>query len=206
MQDIVTVWVTTVADKDGINDGQNGYPTLAHGSPQSLSDRNLLVLTIHDRILREIPSGKQFIRRAFVLFSRCCCCCFVVVVVVVCCKVSWSLYADQLLYLVACYSVCRGDLLCALMSLDVLSLNLLQTKCNWCHETATTLLVSAFLTSTLDYCTFCMFAALPATEINLLQRKQTCASRLPLRNSKTEHVSPLLQRLIILNGCRFLQE
>ena len=75
-----------MADKDGINDGHNGYPTLAHGSSQSLSDRNLLVLTIHDRILREIPSGKQFIRRAFVLFSCCCCCCcccFVVVVFVV---------------------------------------------------------------------------------------------------------------------------
>ena len=59
-------------------------------------------------------------------------------------------------------------------------------------ESTTARLVSSFITSKLDYCNS-IFAGLPATEINGLQRIQNSATKLVLRTSKRDHISPLFQ-------------
>ena len=54
--------------------------------------------------------------------------------------------------------------------------------------------VISFITSRLDDCNS-VFGGLPAAEITRLQRIHNNATRLVLRKSKRDHVSPLLQRL-----------
>ena len=55
-------------------------------------------------------------------------------------------------------------------------------------------MVISFITSRLDDCNS-VFGGLPAAEITRLQRIHNNATRLVLRKSKRDHVSPLLQRL-----------
>ena len=61
-------------------------------------------------------------------------------------------------------------------------------------ETSTARLVSAFISSRLDYCNS-VLAGLPSEQLNRLQRVQNCAARLVLRKGKRDHVTPLLFQL-----------
>ena len=57
-------------------------------------------------------------------------------------------------------------------------------------ESATARLVTALISSRLDYCNS-VLTGLPADQINRLQRVQNCAARLVLRKNRREHITPL---------------
>ncbi len=61
-------------------------------------------------------------------------------------------------------------------------------------DSAAARLVTAFVSSRLDYCNS-VLAGLPADQINRLQRIQNCAARLVLKKNKREHITPLLFQL-----------
>ena len=61
-------------------------------------------------------------------------------------------------------------------------------------ESATARLVTALISSRLDYCNS-VLTGLPADQINRLQRVQNCAARLVLRKNRREHITPLLFQL-----------
>ncbi|MGB5557614.1 MAG: reverse transcriptase family protein, partial [Paracoccaceae bacterium] len=61
-------------------------------------------------------------------------------------------------------------------------------------DTACVRLVTARVTSKLDYCNS-VLAGLPAEQLNRLQRVQNSAARLVLRKGKRDHVTPMLRHL-----------
>ena len=61
-------------------------------------------------------------------------------------------------------------------------------------ESACVRLVTALVTSRLDYCNSAL-AGLPAEQISRLQRVQNASARLVLQKRKTDHVTPLLKEL-----------
>ena len=65
---------------------------------------------------------------------------------------------------------------------------------SYLSESATAKLVTALISSRLDYCNS-VYSGLPNEQVNRLQRVQNSAARLVLRRRKREHVTPMLKEL-----------